>query len=56
MEKVTDMEATQNTGFLENTDLSVRLQQAEAQAQANELRFRHLFENLPLCIFGMVQV
>ena len=43
--------ATQGAGFLENADLSVRLQQAEAQARTNELRFRHFFENLPLCIF-----
>ena len=43
--------ATQGASFIENADLSVRLQQAEAQARTEELRFRHFFENLPLCIF-----
>ena len=43
--------ATQGAGFIENNDLSVCLQQAEAQARTEELRFRHFFENLPLSIF-----
>ncbi len=43
--------ATQAGVALQNARLYTNLQQAEASARANEQRFRHLFENAPLCIF-----
>jgi PAS domain S-box-containing protein len=43
--------ATQAGVALQNASLYRNLQQAEASARANEQRFRHLFENAPLCIF-----
>ena len=43
--------ATQAAISLRNASLVTELKRTEEMAQANELRFRHLFENVPLCIF-----
>ena len=43
--------ATHAAIALGNARLHANLQQAEASARANEQRFRHLFENAPLCMF-----
>jgi len=42
--------ATQAAICLQNASLVYDLKRAEASARANEQRFRHLFENAPLCI------
>ncbi len=43
--------ATHTAIALGNARLRANLQRSEASARANEQRFRHLFENAPLCIF-----
>jgi PAS domain S-box-containing protein len=43
--------ATQAAISLQYAHLVADLKRAEEAARGNELRFRHLFENVPLCIF-----
>jgi PAS domain S-box-containing protein len=43
--------AMQAAACLKNASLVDDLKQAKKSARANEQRFRHLFENVPLCIF-----
>ncbi len=49
--KLLKLLATQAAICLQNASLVDGLRQAETSARANEQRFRHLFENAPLCIF-----
>jgi len=49
--KLLKLLATQAAICLQTANLVNGLEQAETSARANEQRFRHLFENAPLCIF-----
>ncbi len=49
--KLLELLATQAAMCLQNASLVGDLKRAESSVHANEERFRHVFENVPLCIF-----